>query len=129
MEIKTKYNLWDEAFIIEDKAIYRIYITWISLDVDEEGIEIEYDYKQEFPEGLSWISIEDWEDYVYEEDIYSTLKQAQKVLDKIISEEEAKEERRKQYKELKEEFETCSCEAIKDNIKITYSDWIVWAKN
>lgn len=106
MRITTKYNLADEVFIILDKEVYKAYIIGISADMNNEATEIEYDLSIEYNQGLTGISIEEGEDYFEEKEIYSSLKEAKRVVEKIKQEEEEREIRRTQYKELKKEFDT-----------------------
>lgn len=81
MQIKTKYSLWDEVYIIdEDNIIFKAYIDEIDFSINtEDWGETLYDVKVERPVGLNRIDIED-ELCLLEDEIFSSLTIAEKAV-------------------------------------------------
>lgn len=87
MEFKTRFNKWDETFIIVHWDIFSFFITGINIEDDEKWVTINYSGKIEMPFGKVTSKFIDWK--MPEEDIYSTLKSAKKELEKAEQEDEA----------------------------------------
>ena len=100
MKINNKY---DELYVLIEKDIYKVYVEEIDVNIDSSWTNIDYQVLVEMQNWLITISTE-W-DVFREDELYSSLKDAKKALNDILNEEEKIEERRKLYKELKEEFE------------------------
>lgn len=52
MKINTTFNVGDTAYVLEDNSCYKVKITEIDVNVDEEGVEVGYDVEKEIPRGL-----------------------------------------------------------------------------
>jgi len=52
MEIITKFNKWDTAFLLENRECFRVTVREIDIAVAEEGVEIEYTVDKIIPKGL-----------------------------------------------------------------------------
>lgn len=109
MNIKTKYKIWEEVYIVNEwrEAIFKAYVSDISIDIDEEWKEIEYWLRVEIPVGETNKNY-DYVDWFEEDTLFPSKREASAKLKELIEEEEIekreKEERRAKYEELKNEF-------------------------
>jgi hypothetical protein len=87
MEIKTKFNKWDETFVIIHWDIFSFFITGIRIEDDEEWITIDYHGKVEMPFGKVTSQFVEWT--IPGDELYSTFKIAKKELDKKETSDEA----------------------------------------
>lgn len=99
-----KFKLWDEVFVVfDDGQLYEANITKIDISINEEWTKIEYWVAITFPLGITSNRVE--YGYCYsEEKIFASAKEGKAFVQEKNKEKREKEERRKQYNELKKEF-------------------------
>lgn len=52
MKINTTFNVGDTAYVLENNSCYKVKVTEIDVNIDEEGVEVGYDVEKEIPRGL-----------------------------------------------------------------------------
>ena len=52
MEITTKFNIWDTAFLLENRECYRVVVKEIDVEIADETFDINYVVDKIIPKGL-----------------------------------------------------------------------------